>query len=76
MMSTDRELIDTRQKCQRLTTVLNPTLLFIFRLELFGLGLYFMPEYPNGTGSRLKICRLNCLRVRLPSPAPNPNPLS
>ena len=47
MMSTDRELIDTRQKCQRLTTVLNPTLLFIFRLELFCLGLIFMPEWRN-----------------------------
>ena len=29
-----------------------------------------MPRYPNGTGNRLKICRLNCLRVRIPSSAP------
>ena len=31
----------------------------------------FMPEYSKGTENRLKICRLNCLRVRLPSPVPN-----
>ena len=29
-----------------------------------------MQEYPNGTGTRLKICRLNCLRVQIPSPVP------
>ena len=25
-----------------------------------------MGGYPNGTGNRLKICRLNCLRVQIP----------
>ena len=33
-------------------------------------GFLYLPEYPNGTGNRLKICRLNCLRVRVPSPVP------
>ena len=39
---------------------------------MLGLLFLFTSEYPNGTGSRLKICRLNCLRVQIPSPTPGP----
>lgn len=37
---------------------------------LYSLILLYLPEYSNGTENRLKICRLNCLRVRIPSPVP------
>ena len=30
-----------------------------------------MGGYPNGTGNKLKICRLNCLRVQIPFRPPS-----